>query len=90
MVSKESRARIRMDKHRRIRHKLAGTALRPRLAVFRSNKNMYAQIIDDDNGVDWFFTELESIKSSVMWNNGVNYSPRVEEKNIERLQQLVW
>ena len=48
------------------------------------------QTIDDDNGVDWFFTELESIKSSVMWNNGVNYSPRVEEKNIERLQQLVW
>ena len=47
MVSKESRARIREDKHRRIRHRLAGTALRPRLAVFRSNKNMYAQIIDD-------------------------------------------
>ena len=51
MVSKESRARIRMDKHRRIRHRLAGTSLRPRLAVFRSNKNMYAQIIDDDNHV---------------------------------------
>jgi large subunit ribosomal protein L18 len=40
-----------MDKHRRIRHRLAGTSLRPRLAVFRSNKNMYAQIIDDDLGV---------------------------------------
>ena len=51
MVSKESRARIRVDKHRRIRHRLAGTALRPRLAVFRSNKNMYAQIIDDEKGV---------------------------------------
>ena len=51
MVSKESRARIREDKHRRIRHRLAGTALRPRLAVFRSNKNMYAQIIDDEKGI---------------------------------------
>ena len=48
MVSKESRSVIRVEKHRRIRHKLSGTAQRPRLAVFRSNKNMYAQIIDDD------------------------------------------
>lgn len=38
----------------------------------------------------WFFTELESIKSSTMTNHGAYYSPRVEEKNIERLQQLVW
>ena len=51
MVSKESRSVIRVEKHRRIRHKLSGTARRPRLAVFRSNKNMYAQIIDDDLGV---------------------------------------
>ena len=51
MVSKESRSVIRVEKHRRIRHKLSGTAQRPRLAVFRSNKNMYAQIIDDDLGV---------------------------------------
>ena len=50
MVSKESRARIRMDKHRRIRHRLAGTALRPRLAVFRSNNHMYVQVIDDTCG----------------------------------------
>ena len=50
MVSKESRSVIRVEKHRRIRHKLSGTAQRPRLAVFRSNKNMYAQIIDDEKG----------------------------------------
>ena len=49
MVSKESRADIREDKHRRIRNRISGTASRPRLAVYRSNKNMYAQIIDDEN-----------------------------------------
>ena len=50
MVSKESRAKIRENKHRRLRHHLAGTAQAPRLAVFRSNKHMYAQIIDDTEG----------------------------------------
>ena len=48
MVSKDSRAEIREDKHRRIRNRISGTASRPRLAVYRSNKNMYAQIIDDE------------------------------------------
>ena len=47
MVSKESRAEIREEKQRRIRNRISGTASRPRLAVYRSNKNMYAQIIDD-------------------------------------------
>ena len=51
MVSKKSRAKIREDKHRRIRNRFHGTASRPRLAVFRSNMNMYAQIIDDEAGV---------------------------------------
>jgi large subunit ribosomal protein L18 len=51
MVSKKSRAKIREDKHRRIRNRFHGTASRPRLAVFRSNMNMYAQIVDDEAGV---------------------------------------
>ena len=50
MVSKESRIKIRAKKHYRMRHNLAGTAQRPRLAVFRSNNHMYAQIIDDTVG----------------------------------------
>lgn len=50
MVKKESRSEIRAKKHRRIRNNLAGTAERPRLAVFRSNNHMYAQIIDDTVG----------------------------------------
>ncbi len=50
MVSKESRQKVRVKKHRRIRNHLSGTAQRPRLAVFRSNNHMYAQIIDDTVG----------------------------------------
>ena len=50
MVSKKSRAEVRLKKHRRIRNRFSGSAERPRLAVFRSNNHMYAQIIDDTVG----------------------------------------
>lgn len=50
MVSKKSRTEVRVKKHRRMRNHLSGTAQRPRLAVFRSNDHMYAQIIDDTVG----------------------------------------
>ena len=50
MVSKVSRAKVRAKKHRRLRNHLSGTATTPRLAVFRSNNHMYAQIIDDTIG----------------------------------------
>ena len=50
MVKKESRSKIRAKKHLRIRNRFSGTAERPRLAVFRSNNHMYAQIIDDTVG----------------------------------------
>ena len=50
MVSKESRQEIRVKKHMKIRNRFSGTAERPRLAVFRSNNHMYAQIIDDTEG----------------------------------------
>ena len=50
MIKKESRSEIRVKKHMRVRNRLSGTAERPRLAVFRSNSHMYAQIIDDTVG----------------------------------------
>ena len=50
MVSKESRSEIRAKKHMKIRNRFSGTAERPRLAVFRSNKHMSCQIIDDVAG----------------------------------------
>ncbi|MBP7059854.1 MAG: 50S ribosomal protein L18 [Lachnospiraceae bacterium] len=48
MINKKSRSLIREKKHRRLRNHLVGTPDRPRLCVFRSNKNIYAQIIDDE------------------------------------------
>ena len=50
MINKESRAKVRVNKHKKIRNRFSGTAERPRLAVFRSNNHMYAQIIDDTVG----------------------------------------
>ncbi len=50
MIRKPSRAEARVKRHLRIRNKINGTAQKPRLAVFRSNKHIYAQIIDDTIG----------------------------------------
>lgn len=51
MVSKADKNKARVKRHTRVRSKISGTAECPRLNVFRSNKNIYAQIIDDINGV---------------------------------------
>ena len=51
MFSKVDTNKQRIRRHKRIRAKISGTAARPRLDVFRSNANIYAQIIDDENGV---------------------------------------
>ena len=47
MIKKQSRVEVRVKKHMKVRNRLSGTTERPRLAVFRSNNHMYAQIIDD-------------------------------------------
>ncbi|MBR1743306.1 MAG: 50S ribosomal protein L18 [Lachnospiraceae bacterium] len=47
MIKKRSRSEVRVKKHMKVRNRLSGTSERPRLAVFRSNNHMYAQIIDD-------------------------------------------
>ena len=50
MIKKISRSKVRVKKHKKVRNRFAGTPARPRLAVFRSNNHMYAQIIDDTVG----------------------------------------
>ena len=50
MINKQSKSDVRNKKHRRLRNHLVGTPERPRLCVFRSNKNIYAQVIDDEAG----------------------------------------
>jgi len=51
VISKPDKNKLRLKRHRRIRGKISGTAERPRLSIFRSNKNIYAQLIDDVAGV---------------------------------------
>lgn len=51
MVTKADKNAKRIKRHKRIRAKISGTASTPRLCVYRSLKNIYAQIIDDENGV---------------------------------------
>ena len=50
MVSKTDRKLERIRRHKRVRNKISGTPERPRLSVFRSNSNIYVQLIDDVNG----------------------------------------
>ena len=74
MVSKESRQKVRVKKHMRIRNRFSGTAERPRLAVFRSNNHMYAQIIDDTvgNTLVSASTLEKAIKSELEKTNNVD------------------
>ena len=57
----------RLKRRRRVRAKVTGTAERPRISVFRSNRGVFAQLIDDDSGrtlaaVNWTEDELKSLK----------------------------
>lgn len=51
MITKLDKNKVRKKRHARVRSKLSGTEARPRLNVYRSNKNIYAQLIDDEKGV---------------------------------------
>ena len=51
MITKNDKNAVRKKRHSRVRTKVSGTASRPRLNVYRSNKHIYAQLIDDVNGV---------------------------------------
>ena len=51
MINKINKNDVRAKRHQRIRNKIQGTSLRPRLSVYRSTSEIYAQLIDDENGV---------------------------------------
>ena len=79
MVRKESRAKVRENKHRRLRNRISGTTERPRLAVFRSNNHMYAQIIDDTvgNTIVSASTLDKDVKGAVEKTNNVDAAAQV-------------
>ncbi len=68
MISKESKNVSRLRRHARVRNKISGTAETPRLCVYRSNKNIEAQIIDDVKGV----TLVSSSSMALKLDNGSN------------------
>ena len=81
MIKKTSRAEIRRKKHRRIRHRLSGTAQIPRLCVFRSDSHMYAQIIDDLAGHTLVSasTLQAEVKDGLTYTNNVEAAAKVGE-----------
>ncbi len=67
MIKKESSNIARQRRHRRVRKNISGTENRPRLCVFRSNKEIYAQVIDDEKQIT-----LASSSSKILKVNGGN------------------
>lgn len=74
MIKKPSRTEIREKKHRRIRGHLSGTAECPRLCVFRSNKHIYAQVVDDVAGKT--LVSANTLQADV--KDGLQYTDNVE------------
>ena len=81
MVSKKNRSEVRVNKHRRIRSRLSGTPEQPRLAVFRSNNHMYAQIIDDvaGNTIVSASTLQADVKDGLAKTNNVEAATKLGE-----------
>ena len=90
MVSKKDSNKARLQRHKRVRAKISGTAERPRLDVYRSAKNIYAQVIDDVAGVTLVsastaekdFTEYGGNKDAAM-KVGMLVAERCKAKGIE-------
>jgi large subunit ribosomal protein L18 len=74
MIKKTSRSEVREKKHKRMRGHMSGTAECPRLAVFRSNKHMYAQIVDDVAGKT--LVSASTLQADV--KAGLQYTDNVE------------
>ena len=92
MVSKKDSNKARIKRHKRVRSKVSGTAIRPRLDVFRSAKNIYAQVIDDVAGVtlvsasttEKSFTEYGGNKGAAK-KDGLIIAERCKAKGIENV-----
>ena len=91
MINKESKNVSRVRRHARVRAKISGTADCPRLSVYRSNKNIHAQIIDDVNGVTLVAASSVDMKLANGGNIeaatqvGTEIAKRAIAKNIENV-----
>ncbi len=86
MINKESRSEVRAKKHLKIRNRFSGTAERPRLAVFRSNNHMYAQVIDDSEGKTLVAASTleKAVKSELEKTNNIDAAAYVGKVIAER------
>lgn len=86
MISREQK---RKKRHNRVRAKVAGTVERPRLSVFKSNKDVYAQIIDDSKGVTLVSSNSLKIEGKAMLEKskivGVEIAKLALTKNISKV-----
>ena len=92
MIKRPDTKAQRIKRHKRVRAKVSGTPERPRLNVFRSEKNIYAQIIDDVNGVTLVSASslekdfnVEGTKSDAAKKVGMNVAERAKAKGIENV-----
>src|SRR3954462_8585132 len=88
---KQTKAEARLKRRKRIRGKIAGTAERPRLSVFRSNKSIYAQVIDDAPGTTLAAASTKHLaavsgkKSEQAGEVGKPLAQRAKEKGVGRV-----
>ena len=78
MISKPDKNKTRQKRHARVRGKISGTAECPRLNVYRSNKNIYAQVIDDVAGVT--LVSASTLDSEVSGNTKTEQASSVGAK----------
>ena len=83
MIKKESRNEMRIIRHERIRKQIIGTKDIPRLNVYRSNKNIFAQLIDDEKGVT-----LASASSLDVKGNNIEVATKVGETIADAAKKL--
>ena len=76
MIRKESRNAMRVERHKRVRKDVHGTTAVPRLNVFRSNSNIFAQIIDDETGKT--LCSASSLDKELKLANGSNVAAATE------------
>ena len=92
MITRPNTNKQRMKRHKRVRAKISGTPVCPRLNVFRSEANIYAQIIDDVNGVTLVSASslekdfnVEGTKSDAAKQVGMNVAERAKAKGISEV-----
>ena len=89
MVNRPNTAAQRKQRHARVRGKISGTPERPRLCVFRSESNIYAQVIDDVNGNT--LVSASSVEKDFEGNGGKKIGSKIAERALAKgIEEVVF